>query len=78
MFCGMGSKTSVYLPDDLTERWKASGLSLTEIVRRGLDAEPQEAMLRRVLRQELAALEPRSCCCQFPSGDGLPAPEGPS
>ena len=54
-----GTKTSVWLSEDLATRWKASGLSLTEIVRRGLDAtDPQEAATaedRAVLREELAA-----------------------
>lgn len=54
-----GTKTSVWLSEDLAARWKSSGLSLTEIVRRGLDAaDPQEAASEReraVLREELAA-----------------------
>jgi hypothetical protein len=52
----MGQKTSVYLPDDVAARAKASGVPLGELVRRGLDAgEPEslEATLRRVLREEL-------------------------
>ena len=58
----MGQKTSVYLPDDLTAKWKASGTPLTELIRRGLDAtehgEPDldAAALRRILREELAGL----------------------
>jgi hypothetical protein len=61
-----GVKTSVYLPADVAGDWKASGASITELVRDGLAAraEPLEAMLRRVLpelvraavREELAAL----------------------
>jgi hypothetical protein len=31
-----GTKTSVWLGEDLIAQWKASGLSLTELVRRGL------------------------------------------
>lgn len=58
-----GTKTSVWLRDDQVTRWKASKLSLTEIVDRGLDAEdPQEAATeqdRAVLREELAATERR-------------------
>jgi hypothetical protein len=54
-----GTKTSVWLSEDLAARWKASGLSLTEIVRRGLDAtDPQDAATaedRAALREELAA-----------------------
>jgi hypothetical protein len=34
----MPLKTSVYLNDDIVERWKATGVSLAELVRRGLDA----------------------------------------
>jgi hypothetical protein len=57
----MNHKTSVSLPLDLIERWHASGLSLPEIVRRGLDAtapepHPVEEPLRRVIREELAAV----------------------
>jgi hypothetical protein len=33
-----GTKTSVWLGEDLRQRWKASKLSLTEIVSLGLDA----------------------------------------
>jgi hypothetical protein len=33
-----GTKTSVWLGEDLAARWKASGLSLTELVRRGVAA----------------------------------------
>jgi hypothetical protein len=45
-------KTSVWLSDELTERWKASGLTLSELIRRGLDVgEPEslEQILNRVL-----------------------------
>ena len=39
-----GTKTSVWLSEEQVTQWKASGLSLTEIVRRGLAAgDPQEA-----------------------------------
>jgi hypothetical protein len=57
--CGMGQKTSVYLSDDVAAKAKASGVTLGELVRRGLEAgEPEslEAMLRRVVREELAAV----------------------
>lgn len=54
-----GTKTSVWLGEDLAARWKASGLSLTQIVRLGLDAaDRQEAAPaddRTALREELAA-----------------------
>ena len=33
----MGRKTSVYLSDEQIERWHQSGLSLSELVSRGLD-----------------------------------------
>jgi hypothetical protein len=51
-----GTKTSVWLPGDIAARWKASGLPLAEIVRRGLDAgepEPLDDKIRRILREEL-------------------------
>ncbi|MGH3222258.1 MAG: hypothetical protein ACRDPY_26790 [Streptosporangiaceae bacterium] len=53
----MGQKTSVYLADDVAAAAKASGVPLGELVRRGLAAEPEslEAMMRRVIREELAA-----------------------
>jgi hypothetical protein len=52
------NKTSVYLPDELAARVKESGLPMGELVRRGLEAgdpEGTEAIVRRVLREELAA-----------------------
>jgi hypothetical protein len=61
----MGSKTSVYLPDDLTAAWKASGKSLTDLIRAGLAAQdgpvPQLSVapvdtVRAMIREELAAL----------------------
>lgn len=56
-----GTKTSVWLGEEQVTQWKASGLSLTEIVRRGLAApDPQEAgaaEIRAVIREELAAAE---------------------
>lgn len=48
----MGKKTSVYLSDAIAERVQASGLSLSELVQRGLDAaepEPTEAVISRRL-----------------------------
>jgi hypothetical protein len=33
----MGRKTSVTLPGDLHAAWKAAGLPLAEVIRRGLD-----------------------------------------
>ena len=68
-------KTSVYLSSELAAAWKASGRSLTDLVRAGLaaDTEPIEATLRRVIREEIAAL---------PAGAGLlpsrPAHSGPA
>jgi hypothetical protein len=44
-------KTSVSLNDELTAGWKASGVSLSELVRRGLAAGDADE-----LRRELAAL----------------------
>ena len=57
MLRGMGSKSSVYLTDEMAARWRATGLPLSEILRRGLDAgEPPaiEVIVRRVIREELA------------------------
>lgn len=50
---GMGQKTSVYLADDVAAAAKASGVPLGELVRRGLEPESLEAILCRVIRQEL-------------------------
>lgn len=59
---GMGQKTSVYLTDDVAARSAATGLPPGEIYRRGLEAieataerESQEAMLRRIISEELDA-----------------------
>jgi hypothetical protein len=52
-------KTSIWLPDDLVEPWKATGVSLAELVRRGIDAPipgspPDAVALRAIVREELA------------------------
>jgi hypothetical protein len=63
-----GAKTSVWLGEEQVSQWKASGLSLTEIVKRGLAAldlaapDPQEASIdaiRAAIREELDAAEER-------------------
>ena len=56
--CGMGLRTSVYLSDELAAMWRASGVPLAEVIRRGLSAggPVDEATLRRVIREELAGL----------------------
>jgi hypothetical protein len=63
-----GAKTSVWLGEEQVKAWKASGLSLTEIVKRGLtaldldDPGPQEADLaaiRTAISEELGASEDR-------------------
>ena len=49
-------KTSVWLDDDTAAEWKASGLPLAELVKRGLKAgrpEPLDDKIRRILRDEL-------------------------
>jgi hypothetical protein len=49
-------KTSVWLSDEIAERWKQTGLPLAELVKRGLDAgepEPWDDKLRRIMREEL-------------------------
>ena len=48
-------RTSVHLPAALAERVDASGDKLPDLIRKGLDAEPLEDMIRRVIREELAA-----------------------
>jgi hypothetical protein len=48
----VGKKTSVYLSNDLVGRMEASGLPISELVRRGLDAgepQPAEVALTRLL-----------------------------
>ena len=56
--CGMGLRTSVYLSDELAAMWRASGVPLAEVIRRGLSAggPVDEVTLRHVLREELAGL----------------------
>ena len=61
--CGMDDKgykrTSVHMPADLVPRVEAAfrdeGLKPADLMRKGLDAEPLENMIRRVIREELAA-----------------------
>ena len=52
----MGTKTSVYLSDDLAARWRGSQLSLGELIRRGLDTAGIEDIVRRVIREELTGV----------------------
>ena len=50
-------KTSVWLSDDIAERWKKTGLPLAEFVKRGLDAgepEPLDDKISRLLAERLA------------------------
>ncbi len=61
ILCGMvgavGKKTSVYLSDALAERVEVSGLSLAELVRRGLDAgepPPLGRLVRDAVREGFA------------------------
>lgn len=64
MLGGMG-KTSVYLPGDLAERVRASGVPMAELIRRGLDAgapPPLGEVVRAVVREELAV------CCMAGGG----------
>jgi hypothetical protein len=48
----MGTRTSIYLNDELHEAWKASGVPLAELVRRGEKLarwrERAEAAIRRL------------------------------
>jgi hypothetical protein len=59
----MGKKTSVYLTDQMLEKLAASGRSLPEVIRTGLDMSPATAVpsradltaaLREVMRESLA------------------------
>lgn len=64
-------KTSVYLTEDLAAAAKAAGVSLSELIRRGLAAgepEPLEALIRRVVREELTAAK------GSPAGNAQPCP----
>lgn len=54
MLCGMGRKTSVWLPDDLAERVRESGVPLAELIRRGLEA-GQPAAVFEVVRSAVRA-----------------------
>ena len=60
-----GTKTSVWLGAELHAQWKASDLSLTEIVRRGLAASGEQAQpltaaeVREIVRDELDAQDDR-------------------
>ena len=49
----MGKRTSIYLSDDQAAAVKASGLSLGELVRRGLNVGNGEDVLRRILEETL-------------------------
>ena len=55
-----GRRTSVYLSGPAADALKASGRQLAEVIATGLGIEPEptEATLRRVIREELAALAP--------------------
>lgn len=54
-----GKYTSIWLPDDLYEKRKASGLPYAECIRRGLAAdgpEPLDGKIRRIVQEELAVV----------------------
>ena len=61
-----GQKTSVYLSDSLAAQWRASGLPLSELVRRGLERGSDEDTLRRVLREELSQSRPAAIAASTP------------
>ena len=67
----MGLRTSVYLSDELAAMWKASGLRLGEVIRRGLEAggPVDEVTLCRVLDEKLAGLSV-TCSGSGQSGSG--------
>ena len=51
--------TSIWLPDDLYEKRKASGLPYAECIRRGLavdEPEPLDGKIRRIVQEELAVV----------------------
>lgn len=78
------SKFSIYLSDDMLARTKASGMSRVDLIRRGLEiteearaarmtveellAQQQEAMIRRVIREELGG----AAAGLAPDGTGAP------
>ena len=70
-----GQKTSVYLSDSLAAQWRASGLTLSELIRRGLehgsDADTLTRMLdgivRTALREELGQSRPAVITASSPS-----------
>ena len=70
-----GQKTSVYLSDSLAAQWRASGLTLSELIRRGLehgsDADTLTRMLdgivRTALREELGQSRPAVIAASSPS-----------
>ena len=68
----MGLRTSVYLSGELAAMWRASGVPLAELIRRGLSAggPVDEVTLRQVLREELAALPVADCRAQSGYGSG--------
>ena len=61
-------ETSVYLSDSLAARWRASGLPLSELIRRGLEhgsdadtlTRTLDGIVRTALREEL---RPEQACC---------------
>ena len=56
-------KTSVWLDDETGAQWKATGLPLAELVKRGLKAgepEPLDTKIRRIIREELERIAGQS------------------
>ena len=69
-------KSSVSLPGDLHDRWRRSGVSLPELLRRGLEAaEPDPlADLRLVVREAVAAeLDARGLTARRPAPSRAPS-----
>ena len=77
-------RTSVYLTSDLAARWRATGLPMAEVFRRGLEVIESgppdlEGTIRRVVREEvraeMAALPPPVACRGSGYGSGDYSPE---
>jgi len=72
----MAKKTTVTLPDDLHARWKAAGIPITEVVRRGLDGTGDTARHTAAetrlagIEGRIALLEIRATAAAFPAGNG--------
>ena len=65
----------MYLSDSLAAQWRASGLPLSELIRRGLERGSDEDTLRRVLREELGQSRPAAIAASTPEPEQDSTPE---